>query len=380
MFTSARKRGNEVSFADGYTTNYETESYEFQPKLILSTPLTDRLDNKLTPGYDYIYVTEKRRINSPGSLEDIVFANEASQSVYLLDELSLDNRWLLNAGARGAWTGYVFNQTEQTPAKFKRSPTTEGYDGGIGYKYNPDSKIFIDYTRSYRLPNLDEFFQDPYPGGNGFDFPSTFNSGLGYQVGNQYQLGVKDQSFKDIHLGTTFTEVQYKNEIYDDPVTFTNANYNGKTRHYSEEADASIDLFNKKIEPFANITFQQTEFIKGQYSGKQIPDVPNQLAHAGITFRPIDRLSTTLSTDFVGKKFGLGDDANLFPKVKRYETFNWTIKYGFKNVEMWVSLNNILSAHYYVYGSNYGPVNGGAPEVFYPAPTRNIAVGLKVKF
>ena len=101
--------------------------------------------------------------------------------------------------------------------KFDRSPTTEGYDGGLGYKYNPDSKVFVDYTRSYRLPNLDEFFQDPYPGRSGVDFPEQFNPGLTYQVGNQYQLGIKDQSFKDINLGFTATEVQYKNEIYDDP-------------------------------------------------------------------------------------------------------------------------------------------------------------------
>ena len=106
-------------------------------------------------------------------------------------------------------------------------------------------------------------------------------------MGNQYQLGIKDQSFKDIHLGFTATEVQYKNEIYDDP-NLGNANYNGRTRHYSEEADASIDLFNNKVEPFANITFQQTEFINGQYSGKQIPDVPDHLAHAGIIYRPLE--------------------------------------------------------------------------------------------
>jgi iron complex outermembrane receptor protein len=74
LFTSARKRDNNFVFASSYSTNYENESYEFQPKLILSTSLTDRLDNKLTTGYDYIYYTEKRRINTPGNLEDIVYA------------------------------------------------------------------------------------------------------------------------------------------------------------------------------------------------------------------------------------------------------------------------------------------------------------------
>ena len=380
LFTSSRKSiSNIVDPGSGFSTNYETESYEFQPKLILSTPLTDRLDNKLTAGYDYIYYTEKRRINSPHSLEDVVDASEASQGVYLLDELILDKHWLLNTGVRGAWAGYVFNQKQQTPTKFDRSATTEGYDGGVGYKYNPDSKVFVNYTRSYRLPNFDEFFQDPFPGGPGGDFPESINSGLTYQVGNQYQLGIKDQSFKGINLGATFSEVQYKNEIYDDP-NLGNTNYSGRTRHYSEEADISVELFNKKIEPFANITFQQTEFVKGQYSGKQIPDVPDHLAHAGITCRPLDRLSTTISTDFVGKRFGIGDDANLYPKVKRYETVDWSARYRFKNVEVWVSLNNIFNTRYFVYGSSYGLDYGSAPEVYYPAPGRNLEAGVKMKF
>jgi len=380
LLTSARKSFTNIFypyFSPPESLNAETESYEFQPKLILSSPLTDRLDNKLTTGYDYIYYTEKRRIYSATNPEDMVLANEASQGVYLLDEMTLDDRWLLNTGVRGAWANYVFNQVEQTPTKFDRSPTTEGYEGGLGYKYNPNSKIYVDYTRSYRLPNLDEFFQSPYQT-NGVDTPASINSGLSYQVGNQYQLGIKDQSFKDINLGASFTETQYKGEIYDDPATYSNTNYDGKTRHYSEEADASVELFNKKVEPFANITFQQTEFIKGTFSGDQIPDVPTEIAHAGINFRPLECFSTTLSTDFVGKRYGLGDDSNIYYKVKRYDTVNWSAKYSYKNLELWVSLNNIFSTHYFVYGSSYDAAYND--EVYYPAPTRNIQVGMKVKF
>jgi iron complex outermembrane receptor protein len=381
LFTSARKSITNIdypNFSPTESLNTETESYEFQPKLILSTPLTDRLDNKLTTGYDYIYYTEKRRIYSATNPEDMVLANEASQGVYLLDELTLDEHWLLNTGVRGAWANYVFNQVEQTPSKFHRSPTTEGFEGGLGYKYNPDSKIFVDYTRSYRLPNLDEFFQSPFQT-NGTDNAAAINPGLTYQVGNQYQLGIKDHSFKDTNLGVTVTEVQYKGEIYDDPNVFpSNVNYDGKTRHYSEEADASVELFNSRIEPFANVTFQQTEFIKGTFSGKNLPDVPDQIAHAGITYRPLERLSTTVSTDFVGKRFGLGDEANIYPKIKRYNTVNWSAKYGYKNIEAWVSLNNIFSTHYFVYGSSFDAINND--EVYYPAPTRNVEAGVKVKF
>ena len=372
LFTSARKSDyNSVYPNFGISTNYEEESYEFQPKLILSTPLTDRLDNKLTSGFDYIYYMEKRRFDTTGSLEDIVNASEASNGAYLLDELTLDERWLLNAGVRGAWADYVFNQTQQEAKKLDRSDTTEGYDGGLGYKYNPDSKVFVDYTRSYRLPNLDEYFQDPYPGQ-----PEELDPGLTYQVGNQYQMGIKDNSFKDIHLGFTATEAQYKNEIFFDPATFLNSNYGGRTRHYSEEADASVDLLNRKIEPFVNITFQQALFVKGEYSGNQIPLVPDHLANAGITFNPFDRLSTSLTAHFIGKEFLISDQANTEPKLKRYSTVDWNARYGFKNIELWVTLQNIFDTRYYSYGVTGGP----GDDVYYPAPGRNIEAGVKVKF
>ena len=80
----------------------------------------------------------------------------------------------------------------------------------------------------------------------------------------------------------------------------------------------------------------------------------------------------------MGKRFGLGDDSNLYAKVKRYDTVNWGAKYGFKNIEMWVSLNNIFNTRYFVYGSSYDAANND--EVYYPAPGRNIAAGIKVKF
>jgi hypothetical protein len=94
-----------------------------------------------------------------------------------------------------------------------------------------------------------------------------------------------------------------------------------------------------------------------------------------------------MTTNFVGEQFGIGDDTNLYPKLKRYDTVDWSAKYDYKNIEVWVSLNNIFSTRYFVYGSSYGPVDGyffgpgwGGPELYYPAPTRNIAAGVKVKF
>ena len=366
LFTSARKRDSNIFYFD--PSSSETASYEFQPKVIVSTPLTDRLGNKITGGYDYFYNKNKRRFNTP---EDIVYSSKITQDVYLLDELTLDERWLLNAGARGSWADYVFDQKQAVQMKFKRSETIQGYDGGIGYKYNPDSKVYFNYSRSYRLPNLEEFFQSSYYFLGTF-FPSQLNPSLGPQKGNEYKIGIKDQSFKDIKLGLNFTAAQYKDEIIVNSIgTLANNNYNARTRHYSEEAEASVLLFNKKIEPFASITFQQANYRGGQFSGNEIPFVPNYLAHAGVTYHALERLNTTLSVDSVGKRFSMGDSTNTQPKLKRYATLDWSADYGYKNIEVWVSLRNLLDSKYFTLGS-YG--------AYYPAPGRNVTAGVKVKF
>jgi len=366
LLTSARKRESNIFFT-GVQSNYGTNSYEFQPKLIISTPLTDRLDNKLTSGFDYFYNKNRRQSGDITTPQDLIFASEVTKGVYLLDELTLDEHWLLNTGVRGSWAKYMFNQKQVLQSKFERSATTQGYEGGLGYKYNPNSKVYVNYSHSYRLPGIDEFFQE-----NFYVTPVvwTTNPGLTYQVGNEYQLGIKDQSFKDIKLGFNVTAAQYKNEIYDDPLA-GNLNYGKRTRHYSEQAGVSTLLFNKKIEPFASVTFQQACFYGGEFSRNQIPFVPDQLAHTGVTYRPLERLSTTLSTDFVGKRFSIGDEANTQPKLKRYETMDWSANYGFRNIEIWVSLRNLFNSRYITLGS-FGQ--------YYPAPGRNAQVGVKVRF
>ena len=164
----------------------ETNSYEFQPKVTVTTPLTDRLSNKVTGGYDYFYAKEDRRSGTPGTPEDMVFVNKETSGVYLLDEATLDEKWLANIGARGTWAQYVFDQTQQATGKSERSPTTEGYDGGLGYKYNPNSKVYVSYAHSYRLPNVDEFFQNIF---TGFGGGGGLNTALTYQTGNEWELG-----------------------------------------------------------------------------------------------------------------------------------------------------------------------------------------------
>lgn len=373
LFTSERKLLSYGLFS-GFETMYETDSYEFQPKLIMTTPLTDRLSNKVTGGYDYFYAKEDRRSGFLGPNEDMVFINKETSGVYLLDEATLDEKWLANIGARGAWAQYVFNQTQQATGKSDRSPTTEGYEGGLGYKYNPNSKIYISYNHSYRLPNVDEFFQNIYTafGGGG-----GLNTNLTFQTGNEWEWGVKDNTFKDTKLELHFFVDQYKNEIYLDPNTFTNTNYGGRTRHYGVETEASRTFWDGKIEPFFNLTFQQAIFRGGMYAGNRMTNVPDQLANAGLTIRPIKDLSTSITAHETGKQFVVSDENNLEPKLKRSNTIDWNIKYDFKNMEFWVTLANIFNEKYY----SYAVYSSLSKDVgYYPAPGRNVEAGVKIKF
>ena len=53
-------------------------TYEFQPKLVVTTPLTDRLENKVTTGYDAFYSKASRRSGFFGS-QDLLVYKQANQ-------------------------------------------------------------------------------------------------------------------------------------------------------------------------------------------------------------------------------------------------------------------------------------------------------------
>ena len=71
-----------------------------------------------------------------------------------------------------------------------------------------------------------------------------------------------------------------------------------------------------------------------------------------------------------------GDQANAEPKLKRHYTVDWNIKYNFKNIELWFTLQNIFNSKYFAYGIE----DPGVVATYYPAPGRNIAAGIKLKF
>ncbi len=376
LLTTARKRNNKFFTGTSvFESMYQTDSYEFQPKVVVSTPLTDWLRSKVTGGYDYFYAKSGRRSGTLGTPEDQVFVSKVTHGVYLLDELALNDKWLLNTGARGAWAEYVFDQKQVIASKSSRSATTQGYEGGLGYKYNPDSKVYVDYARSYRLPASDEFFQNVYDFGGGPG--GGLNRDLTYQVGNQYEVGIKDNTFKDVKLGVNLFMAQNKNEFYLDPSSFLNSNYNGRTRHYGLESEASVMLFNGKLEPSINWTVQEANFRGGIYGGSEIPGVPDQLINAGLMYHPWERLSTGITMNFVGERFAISDVHNTQPKLKRYGTLDWSADYGFKDLDVWLSLRNLFDTQYYAYGVYSSSSNAIG---YYPAPGRNVTAGVKVKF
>lgn len=376
LFTTARKRSNNFYTGSSvYESVYTTPSYEFQPKVIVTTPLTDRITNKLTGGYDYFFAKSGRRSGTLGSAQDLVYVRKATHGVYLLDEIVLDERWIFNAGVRGGWADYLFDQRSVVKAKKHRSSTTQGYEAGVGYMYNKDSKIYVDMARSYRLPATDEFFQNFYD--FGFGLGGGLNTALTHQVGNHYEVGIKDNTVKDLHLGANVYTAHYKDEIYLDPNTFLNTNYNGRTRHYGLETEAKLDLLNDRLSLFANWTLQAAVYHTGRYSGGNIPFVPDHLVNAGFNVRPLEGLVMGITMNHTGKSYPISDYGNAQAKLNAYTTFDWNASYSFKNVEVFFSVRNIFDRLYDAYGA-YSVFAGDVG--FYPAPGRNYAAGVKARF
>jgi len=166
-----------------------------------------------------------------------------------------------------------------------------------------------------------------------------------------------------------------KNELYYDPVTYTNANY-GKTRHQGVEA--SLEYFpSEDLKLYSNYTFTHSRFSDGTYRGNEIPMVPKHQIVLGARYHFLEYFTLNTVGQYVGKRRFIMDQGNTLSSLKKYVNWDANISFEKNNVIATVGVNNMLNQKYYECGvcnASDGNVN------HYPAARANWYVKLKYTF
>lgn len=363
-----------------YETDHHIKTLDFRPKCEFDSPFFGgQLENKLVFGAD-CFSSIDRVLNG-----DITFnkaqldITKSTFGIYASDNALIAKRFLASCGVRGEWAKYVFSQFQPAGFYDTQELREAAFDAGIGYKYNERSQIYANFARSYRFPATDEFFQSAY---ESFDwwtgaimvYPAILNSGLKQQVGNNCEIGVKDNSFGFVDANAAYYFIDNRDEIYFDPLTFQNENY-PHVVHHGLELGAGANA-SDKVRPFCKYTFEKSFFVGGTYASKTLPLVPENKLTVGTNIKPIKPLSLDMAINFAGARYAASDDTNGAPKLKSYTTVDLGINYEIKNLRAFFRINNVLNEAYFSNGTK----NWLGNVAFYPAPELNMQGGVSVSF
>jgi len=374
-----RSNARDVGF-NVYETNHHIGTLELKPKFEINSLLLDEaLENKLVFGIDY-YRTRDRILSG-----DVAFTKsqldmvKETFGIYASDNLMINKRFILSGGVRGEWARYLFDQVQPANSYNTSSLKEAAFNAGLGYKYNEKSQVYANGARAYRFPATDELFQSAY---ETFDwwtftnrvFPAVLNSGLKQQVGNNYEIGVKDNSFDFLRFKAAYYLMDTKNEIYYDPIFFANQNYHQTIRHGFElEAEAAIL---DKITGFFRYTFQKAFFVGGKFASKNVPLVPRDKVTGGFNVKLIEPLNINCEINYIGSQWIASDQMNNVSKLKSHVTVDAGVSFDLKNIRFFGTVRNLLNEKYYLNATK----NWQGNPAFYPASEMGYEWGVSLKF
>ena len=109
------------------------------------------------------------------------------------------------------------------------------------------------------------------------------------------------------------------------------------------------------------------------FSGRQVPNIPQHKAGAEGQYSPFKDFTVILNGNYVGTRRFISDFSNDFSKQKSYFVVNNKYRYKWKDVTLFLDINNLTNQKY----SEYGVIGGfPAEKAYYPSPGINFMSGL----
>ncbi len=330
-------------------------------------------------GVDF-YDTENDIIGS-GTNSDNVTISKEELGIFGFLQHELYDKVFVNGGTRYHRADYAFSQRNGVAVDQKQSPDEWVSMGGLKYEYARGSNIHANAQQTFRFLATDEWYSSAnFPG---FGLTPGLKLSLQQQTGIQYEAGIKHNFDDKVIASLTPYVIYLDNEIYFDPITFANSNYN-KTRRIGVELGSKVDILEfidvdylNKLEAFTNYTFQEAEQIRGSNKGKSIPFVPESELSAGLITGFLKHYTFSLLGHYVGSRYAISDQGNVTPPVKPYYALDSKLAFEVNNLELFAGVNNITNEKYFSYVSKSAFSN---TRSWFPAPERNFNFGMKVKF
>lgn len=364
---SFRKRGW-LSFSSGDWGNFlgdsEIDTVTLSPRVLLKNSL-GRAKNSLIFGIDYEKV-DNNIVNESLffglSSTGIFDLKKKNYGYYIHDEINVADNLYLSGGYRHDRAKFTFDPS--TPDSITMSKDL--YTAGIDYIFYKRSYVYFSFSRSFRYPLLDELYSF---------FTNTVNTAIVPQTSDNYELGIRHYFSDEVYSHINFFRIDSDNEIFFNPITYTNENLDGMTRRDGVEVLFSVKAA-RWLALKGGYTYLNAAIKDGTFKGKDIPNVPKHKAVLEVISSLGKGFTFILNGAYIGERPFISDFSNDFSNQKSYLVLNSKIIYQWKSLKAFLDINNLTNREYSEYG-----VIGGSPieKAFYPSPKRNFFAGLSVE-
>ncbi len=364
---SLRKRktySSLIAFGVNSTTSHDIDNLGLAAKYKKEFRVCSR-DIEFITGIDF-YEAENF-IESRGYSVDDIIITKGSLGYFVLLDAQLIDALSLSMGYRLEKNNYTFDQAAPSLRYEQKNPHDSVLSTKLFYEYASASNVYLGYEENFRFPATDEWYSI---------FAATgLNTLLEPQSGRQYEFGLKHSFNEMSKINATVFLMDIKDEIFYNPLTFTNENYD-RTRRKGIDLGFEVKPF-EGLTLFSNYTYQMAKFRGGDFADKEIPAVPNNLASCGLRLVFLDYFHASLSSKYTGSRYLISDQRNQVEKLKHHLTVDGRLSYNRKELEVFIGINNIFNQKY----SELAVTNAtGTAKNFYPAPERNFMVGMSYRF
>jgi iron complex outermembrane receptor protein len=384
MDASYRDRKDEADWVSySLTYKYDIPTIGVTPRWVWEKDIM-AFHNKLIAGFDYYHSDSKIEDYSPtmgdptqNFLEDDTHIRRDSWALYFHDDFFILKNLIFSFGYRYEnvkndfeGSSYSFWIPSWTSFTNEKVDNMHAWDVGLTYLFLENSKAYVRISTSYRIPAIDEYFS-AYTGLNTLLVP---------QEGITYEVGVDHYFTRTIRAGLTFYWMDLDHEIYYNPLTYTNENYD-TTRRWGVQLPVEAKPW-QWLKLWANYTYTKAIFTGGPFNGNDVPDVPNHKVSFGFDLTPdfvafLEGLKFNVWVTYYSQRRFISDQPNVVPEMNDYITVNAKLSYSWKFLTAFVGVNNIFNQKYAEYGV-CNPLTG--ERYYYPSPGVNFLAGLSVKF
>jgi iron complex outermembrane receptor protein len=360
---SGRRKDNDAffSFVGGsFDAGTEIDTVIASPQFIINEKLFG-LDSKIVAGFDYSK-SEEDIDNESLFFGSTSFASyelsKEDTGVYGNAEISMNDKLGLSGGYR-----YDHAKFESQSAGVSDSVTMDEnlYNAGLTYRFIEKGSAYFSYSKSFRYPVLDEMFSF---------FTNTFDNSLGPQTTDDFELGARVQFDKGIDLSVNLFWLDTEDEIFFNPSTFANENFDGDTIRRGLELTVSKSFSRAMV--YGSYTLRDTEIDGGRYDGNEVPNVPRNQFTIGGEASFLENFQLNIDGTYVGERPYISDFANAVEYQEEYFTLTAKLAYMFEKGMAYVTVNNLFNQEY----SEFGGINFLGEPGIQPAPGINFLVGV----